>query len=174
MGTSVELSSHLTDYYKQGNNIPGIRVDGMDVLAVKEAIRYAKAYALENGPIFLEMKTYRYHGHSMSDPGIAYRSRDEVATVRKTKDPIEHVKALAVEKKLATVEELKAIEKEARAEVAKALKDAKASSQPDPSELISDIFTTGEQIDPTEVGGRLVSERVREIRMPDVDDTHRA
>ena len=68
--------------------MPGIKVDGMNVLSVREAVRFAKAHALEEGPIVLELDTYRYHGYSMSDPGITYRNRDEVAGVRKTRDPV--------------------------------------------------------------------------------------
>ena len=84
MGTSTARSSYLTDYYKQGNMIPGIQCDGFDVLATRECMRFAKDYCgAGNGPLFVEFKTYRYHGHSMSDPGITYRDRDEVNAVRK-------------------------------------------------------------------------------------------
>ena len=86
MGTSTARSSYLTDYYKQGNMIPGIQCDGFDVLATRECMRFAKDYCgAGNGPLFVEFKTYRYHGHSMSDPGITYRDRDEVQGVRKAR-----------------------------------------------------------------------------------------
>lgn len=165
MGTSVDRSSANTEYYKQGNFIPGIQVDGMDVLAVKEGVRFAKEYASAgNGPIYMEMKTYRYHGHSMSDPGITYRTRDEVSEVRQSRDPIESLKARIVSAGFATEEELKATEKEIRKEVQEALTAAKASGPPAPEELFTDIYTSEES---TPSGRRLASEYPDDIRMPD-------
>merc|ERR1719171_926230 len=131
MGTSKGRSSANADYYTRGHYIPGIKVDGMNVLNVREATRFAKAYALTKGPIVLEMDTYRYHGHSMSDPGITYRNRDEVAGVRKTRDPVERAKRYLLDTELATAAELKAIEAEVREEVNAAVEGAKAASEPD-------------------------------------------
>ena len=92
MGTSVERAACNTDFFKRYDVIPGMRVDGLNVLAMREAMKYARKYALKNGPIFVEAKTYRYHGHSMSDPGLVYRSRDEVANKRKNFDCIQGLK----------------------------------------------------------------------------------
>mmetsp|Transcript_16366 Transcript_16366/g.19537 ORF Transcript_16366/g.19537 Transcript_16366/m.19537 type:complete len:193 (+) Transcript_16366:1101-1679(+) len=169
MGTSVDRSSANTEYYKQGNFIPGIKVDGMDVLAVREGVRFAKEYASAgNGPMYMEMKTYRYHGHSMSDPGITYRTRDEVSEVRQSRDPIESIKKKILDAGFATEDELKATEKEIRTEVQQALAAAKASSPPPMEELFTDIYSTE---DATQEGKRLVSEFPEEIRMPDRANT---
>jgi len=141
MGTSKGRSSANSDYYTRGHYIPGIKVDGMNVLNVREATRFAKAHALANGPIVMEMDTYRYHGHSMSDPGITYRNRDEVASVRKARDPVERAKRYLMDLELATAEELKVIEQAARKEIDAAVETAKAASFPPGHELYEDIYT---------------------------------
>jgi pyruvate dehydrogenase E1 component alpha subunit len=141
MGTSKGRSSANSDYYTRGHYVPGIKVDGMNVLSVREATRFAKAHALEHGPIVMEMDTYRYHGHSMSDPGITYRNRDEVAGVRKTRDPVERAKRYLTELELATPAEIKAIETEVRKEVDEAVEGAKALPQPERPLLFQDIYT---------------------------------
>jgi len=141
MGTSVARSSAETQLHKRGAsfNIPGEEVDGMDVLAVKAAGEKAVALCRQGkGPIILEMKTYRYRGHSMSDPA-KYRTREEVDQYREKRDPIDHVRQLLVEQKLASEEELKELDKEIRGIVNHAAEFAQTSPEPDPAELWTDI-----------------------------------
>jgi pyruvate dehydrogenase E1 component alpha subunit len=169
MGTSIERSSALTEYYKQGGEvIPGVQVNGMDVLSMRECIKAVKAHcAGGNGPCFVEAKTYRYHGHSMSDPGITYRSREEVEKTRAQRDPIELVKMRIVEAGFATADELKDTERAIRASVQEALNEAAASPHPPSKELITDIITDGTPITPGDGRYRLKSEFPPSIRMPD-------
>ena len=141
MGTSVQRSSAETQLYRRGESftIPGIQVDGMDVLACRGAAEVALEWTRGGkGPIILEMKTYRYRGHSMSDPA-KYRSRDEVQSMRDTRDPIE---ALKKELDVVGIDEarLKVIDKEIRAIVAEAADFAEQSPEPDLSELHTDIL----------------------------------
>ncbi|GAB2297287.1 Pyruvate dehydrogenase E1 component subunit alpha-2, mitochondrial [Dionaea muscipula] len=143
MGTAEWRAAKSPAYYKRGDYVPGLKVDGMDVLAVKQACRFAKEYVLKNGPIILEMDTYRYHGHSMSDPGSTYRTRDEISGIRQERDPIERVRKLILSHDLATDKELKDIEKEVRKEVDQAIAQAKESPMPDPSELFTNIYAKG-------------------------------
>jgi pyruvate dehydrogenase E1 component alpha subunit len=143
MGTSVQRSSSETHLHKRGQSflIPGEEVDGMDVLAVRKAGLRAVARARAGkGPTLLELKTYRYRGHSMSDPA-KYRTREEVDEVREHRDPIEHVKQLLIEAGHADDEALKAIDREIRAIVADSAEFAQASPEPDASELLTDILT---------------------------------
>ncbi len=142
MGTAVKRSSALTDFSKRGAsfNIPGMQVDGMDVRAVKAAGEEAVAFCRAGkGPIILEMKTYRYRGHSMSDPA-KYRSKDEVQKMRAEHDPIEQVKQRLIAKKWADEAELKNIDKEIRALVSDAAEFAQNDNEPDVSELYTNIL----------------------------------
>jgi pyruvate dehydrogenase E1 component alpha subunit len=141
MGTSVVRSSAETDFSHRGLSfrIPGIQVNGMDVRAVKSAGEMATEWCRAgNGPIILEMQTYRYRGHSMSDPA-KYRSKEEVQKMRAEQDPIEQVKARLIDKKWASEDELKAIDKEVRDVVADAAEFAQTDPEPDVSELWTDI-----------------------------------
>ena len=142
MGTSIERSSSETHLYRRGVsfNIPGQEVDGMDVLAVREAAAAAAEHARSGkGPFILEMKTYRYRGHSMSDPA-KYRTRDEVDEVRKHRDPIDHVQALLEQEHLVDDAALKAIDAEVKKIVADAAEYARTTPEPDPSELYTDVY----------------------------------
>ena len=142
MGTSLERASSTPELFTRGAafGIPGEAVDGMDVLAVKAAGQKAIAHCRAgNGPYILEMKTYRYRGHSMSDPA-KYRTREEVQKVRETRDPIDHVRALIKQGKHASDEDLKAIDKDIKAIVNEAADFAKASPEPEAAELYTDIY----------------------------------
>jgi pyruvate dehydrogenase E1 component alpha subunit len=145
MGTSVERSSAQTHLYKRGVsfNIPGEEVDGMDVLAVREAGLKAVAWCRSGqGPYILEMKTYRYRGHSMSDPA-KYRSREEVEQIRTHRDALELLKGRLIAQKVADEAQLKALDKDVRERVADAAEFAQSSPEPDPAELWTDILAEG-------------------------------
>jgi pyruvate dehydrogenase E1 component alpha subunit len=141
MGTSVERSASEPDFYKRGESfrIPGIQVDGMDVLAVRGAAQVALDWTRAGkGPIILELKTYRYRGHSMSDPA-KYRTREEVQDYRENFDPIDRA-AKELEKLGVKEDELKAIDKEIKQIVVDAAKFAEETPEPDASELYTDVL----------------------------------
>jgi pyruvate dehydrogenase E1 component alpha subunit len=141
MGTSLARASATTDLSQRGaaHDIPGERVDGMDVRAVKAAGDKAVKWCRDgNGPIILEMLTYRYRGHSMSDPA-KYRSREEVEKVRSEHDPIEQVRRRLIERRWASEEELKKIDAKVREIVNEAAEFATNDPEPDPSDLYTDI-----------------------------------
>lgn len=140
MGTSINRGSASTDFYTRGDFVPGIRVDGMDVLGVREATRFAREFALKNGPILMEMVTYRYSGHSMSDPGTSYRKREEVQEVRAKRDPITTFSKRLLDHSIATQEELKAIDDQVRAEMTEVERRSLTDPELNVSELYKDIF----------------------------------
>nr|WP_244427306.1 pyruvate dehydrogenase (acetyl-transferring) E1 component subunit alpha [Bartonella rattimassiliensis] len=142
MGTSVARASAETDFSRRGLSfeIPGIVVDGMDVRSVKGAADEAISWARSGkGPIILDMQTYRYRGHSMSDPA-KYRSKEEVQKIKEEHDPIDQVKSRILKKNWASEDDLKSIEKEVRAIVADAADFAQRDQEPDASELYIDIL----------------------------------
>ena len=142
MGTSVARASATTTLFKRGqsHDIPGDQVDGMDVRAVKAAGEKAVNWCRTgNGPIILEMRTYRYRGHSMSDPA-KYRSKEEVDKIRSEHDPIEQVRQRLLSKKWANEEALKKVDTEVRAIVNEAAEFATNDAEPDPSELYTDVY----------------------------------
>lgn len=108
-------------------------------MVVKEAMKWAKNYSIKNGPLYIEFHTYRYHGHSMSDPGITYRSREEINEVRKNRDPIEIVRKLLIENKWSSEDELKNIEKEIRSGIEADVEKIKNDPYPDEKDLYADV-----------------------------------
>jgi pyruvate dehydrogenase E1 component alpha subunit len=142
MGTAVNRASAQQDFSKRGIsfNIPGEQVDGMDVRAVKRAADHAIAWCREgNGPYILEMQTYRYRGHSMSDPA-KYRTKEEVQRMRDEHDPIEQVRSRILASNFASEDDLKQIDAGVRAIVAEAAEFATNDPEPDPSELWTDVL----------------------------------
>jgi pyruvate dehydrogenase E1 component alpha subunit len=142
MGTSVARASATTTLFKRGqsHDIPGDQVDGMDVRAVKAAGEKAVSWCRTgNGPIILEMRTYRYRGHSMSDPA-KYRSKEEVDKIRSEHDPIEQVRQRLLSQKWANEDALKKVDTEVRAIVNEAAEFATHDAEPDPSELYTDVY----------------------------------
>ncbi|KAL3995423.1 pyruvate dehydrogenase (acetyl-transferring) E1 component alpha subunit [Acanthocheilonema viteae] len=142
MGTPISRSSASTDYYSRGDYVPGIWVDGMDVLAVRESIKFARKYCIadKKGPLFIEFATYRFYGHSVADPGTSYRTREEVQNIRRTCDPISMLKNKILSSNLATKDELKSIEKQAKDEVDEAIKFAKDDPVISMDALVADIY----------------------------------
>jgi pyruvate dehydrogenase E1 component alpha subunit len=142
MGTRVDRVSAVTELSHRGCsfNIPGEQVDGMDVRAVKAAGDTAAAWAREgNGPYILEMMTYRYRGHSMSDPA-KYRTKEEVEKMRHERDPIQQLRARLIEAGRASEDDLKAVDKEIRAIVNEAADFAQRDPEPDAAELYTDVL----------------------------------
>jgi pyruvate dehydrogenase E1 component alpha subunit len=142
MGTSVARASAETELYKRGISfdIPGEPVDGMDIEAVRDAGARAAEHARSgSGPYILEMKTYRYRGHSMSDPA-KYRTRDEVDEVRKTRDPIDHLRDKLEASGYADETALKSIDSEVKKIVAEAAEFARTAPEPDAAELYTDVY----------------------------------
>ncbi|NKB50234.1 MAG: pyruvate dehydrogenase (acetyl-transferring) E1 component subunit alpha [Alphaproteobacteria bacterium] len=142
MGTSVERASAGTQLWQRGQayGIPGEQPDGMDVRAVNAAARSALAHVRGgNGPFILEMQTYRYRGHSMSDPA-KYRTKEEVQKIRTEKDPLDTLKTILLERGDASEDDLKAFDREVRDVVNEAAEYAQTSPEPDPSELYTDIL----------------------------------
>ncbi|EAZ63247.1 alpha subunit of pyruvate dehydrogenase [Scheffersomyces stipitis CBS 6054] len=149
MGTAAARSSAITEYYKRGQYIPGLKINGMDVLATYQASKFAKDWAAQgNGPLVLEYETYRYGGHSMSDPGTTYRTREEVQHMRSRNDPIAGLKATLLDKGIATEEEIKSYDKAARKYVDEQVAAAEADAPPEAKMdiLFEDVYVPGSEI----------------------------
>lgn len=142
MGTSIARHCSIKDLHKRGESfgIPGVKIDGMNILEVmkkgKEAIDFVRK---GNGPILIEMETYRYRGHSMSDPGN-YRSKEEVADMREHHDPIQFYANYLLEKKLTTEDKLKEIEKEIKKIIEKTVEFSQNSPEPAEEELYTEVY----------------------------------
>ena len=142
MGTSIARASAVTELYKRGESfgICGKKINGMDVTAVRNAAVEANKWCRDgNGPFILEMETYRYRGHSMSDPA-KYRSKEEVAKIRKESDPIDTIRSMILNDKTITEESLKEIDKKTKVIVQSAVDFAQDSPLPDESELYTDVY----------------------------------
>jgi pyruvate dehydrogenase E1 component alpha subunit len=142
MGTAIERAAATTDFSQRGSSfaIPGEQVDGMDVRAVKAAgERIVKGVRAGEGPYILEMLTYRYRGHSMSDPA-KYRTREEVDKIREERDPIERVRQRLLGQSFVSEDELKVIDRDVRDRVNAAAEFAQTDPEPDTGELYTDIL----------------------------------
>jgi len=140
MGTSVKRASASPNFYNRAEYIPGIKFDGMNVLQTREVARWAIEHAKKKGPVVLEAETYRYKGHSMSDPGVTYRTQDEVKKMRELRDPIDYVTYLLTNLGFATEAELDEIGREIRAEVDAAMAEAQAAAWPEFADTYTDVY----------------------------------
>ncbi len=141
MGTSVQRTSNVTELYQLGEaySMPSLAVDAMSVVRVHKAVEEAAKRARKgDGPTLLELRTYRYKGHSMSDPA-KYRTREEVDKYRK-KDPIEQVKVEILKSKIASKKEIESIDEKIKSTVEEAVKFAEESPLPDASEALHDVY----------------------------------
>lgn len=141
MGTSVTRSSAGGgEFHEKLYKVPGMKFTGQNVFEVREAMKFAKSYAIENGPIAMNCLTYRYHGHSMSDPGTTYRNRDEVQDVRKNNDPLVNLKKIILEHEAASEKEIKDIEKETKKFIESEAKRAEAMPEFTPKNILDDVY----------------------------------
>jgi pyruvate dehydrogenase E1 component alpha subunit len=148
LGTTAKRASANTNFYERAGYIPGIGIDGMDVVAVREAARFAIEYcASGNGPLVLETTTTRFAGHGVGDPGTGYRSIEEIQEVHRTCDPIKIFREKILNAELTTAEELKTLEAEVRADVAEAAKKAMADKEPGVEELTMDLYAKADYCD---------------------------
>lgn len=147
MGTSVERSSAGgSDFHKKIYNVPGLCTTGQNIYAVRETMKFAKQFVAQNGPIVINFRTYRYHGHSMSDPGLTYRTREEVQDKRKTADPLLITKQLILDNGVMTEAELKKLDIQVKDIVNEEVAKAKKGKRLDTSKLLEDVYIEGSGI----------------------------
>jgi pyruvate dehydrogenase E1 component alpha subunit len=140
MGTSEDRSNFYRPIYAKFRGFGGLKAQGNDVFSVREASKFTKNYALQSGPIFLELDTYRYQGHSMSDPGITYRTKEEVQQYRDTKDCISKIRNYILGFKVATEKDLKDIDREIKDRILEDVEKVKNDPYPDTKELFTNIM----------------------------------
>jgi len=150
MGTPVARHSATLQFFNRSEYTPGIKFDGMNVLETREVARFAIKHAKEIGPIILEASTYRYKGHSMSDPGTTYRTSEEVKEMRSTRDPIDLVTKWLLDFGFSTQEDLDEIAREVKATVDAAVAEATASPWPAPAQLFDDVYVESVPVRGTE------------------------
>jgi pyruvate dehydrogenase E1 component alpha subunit len=140
MGTSVERASHYQPLMARFRGFPGIKLDGLNIFSVREGVKFCKAWVLEHGPIFLEIETYRYAGHSMSDSGVSYRTKDEVIELRSKRDCIAYVRNLIINNNLATDDELKKIDKEIKTRIEEEIENIRNDPYPETDQLYKHVY----------------------------------
>jgi pyruvate dehydrogenase E1 component alpha subunit len=140
MGTSVARASFHTEMMSKFRGYPGLKLDGANVFAVREGVRFCKEWAIANGPMFLEIETYRYQGHSMSDPGIGYRTKDEITDYRSKRDCVSFVKNMIINNKLASEDELKKIDKAIKERIESEIEKIRNDELPAPEQLYTNIY----------------------------------
>ena len=150
MGTSVKRASAMTELFRRGESfgIKGYEIDGMDPLAVHLSLKkiYNQVLNQNSGPILIEAKTYRYRGHSMSDPG-KYRTRQEIQETRENRDPIERVRSFLIDNNITGEDNLKKLDSSIKEEVLKASEEARDMGLPDENILFQDVYDTSENIE---------------------------
>lgn len=147
MGTPTERgTAGSDDFHKKIYNVPGLATSGQNVFGVRETMKFAKQFAIENGPIVINFKTYRFHGHSMSDPGITYRTREEVQSKRKTDDPLLFTRQIILDNSIMTEAELKDLDKEAKDFVNAQVAKSKAGKELDETHLLDDVYAKGTKV----------------------------
>lgn len=155
MGTSKKRASYQCEFYRRGDYLPGLKVDGMDVLAVQEGTRWAKEHCMAGkGPVVLEFDSYRYMGHSMSDPDSQYRTKSDIQLVRHERDCVRKMKEFLETEGIMTADEMTAMEKTVKKEIDKELQEAQKMTQTPASELFTDIYV-GEQFEHRTCQGRV-------------------
>jgi pyruvate dehydrogenase E1 component alpha subunit len=140
MGTAENRHNHHTPIFSKFRSFPGLKIDAQDVFNVREWTKYCKQYVIKNGPMFLELDTYRYQGHSMSDPGISYRSKEDVLNFRKSRDCITKIMGYILTNKVATEKDLKDIENEIKDKLVVDIDEIKKDPLPALSEMYTEVY----------------------------------